>query len=129
MGVVASPAQVRKQRVGDVDGARPSGPSGARKRVEAFKFGDRRHKLADRAQPTQSERLGAGHRTRERIEANGVWPPSACEFGVSDPEELRLRLEKRGKIETERAEAHAKRLEGPALVAAEEPDARVGGAA
>ena len=68
MSVVAPPAKVRKQSVGDVDRSCAVGPCRASERVEPFKFGDRRGELPDRAQPTQRERLGAGRRTRERIE-------------------------------------------------------------
>ena len=50
----------------------------------------------------------------------------ACKFGVSERQHLRLRLEKRRQVKAEGAKAHAERLEGPALVAAEQPDARVG---
>ena len=57
MRVVAPPSQIRKQRVGDVDRARPFGPSGARERVEPLKLRDRRGELPHRAQATQRERL------------------------------------------------------------------------
>ncbi len=64
MRVIAPPAQVRKQSVGDVDGARSVGPSGARERVEPLKFGDRRGELPHGAQAAQSKRLRTRRRTR-----------------------------------------------------------------
>ena len=120
MGVVAPPSQLRKQRIGGVDGARTFGPSGARERVKPLEFCNRRGKLPDRAQAAQSERLRTRRRTRQRIEGLRIRPPRrACEFRIGEPKHLRLRLEKRRQVKAEGAKADAERLEGPALVTAE----------
>src|SRR6185437_3231243 len=54
-----------------------------------------------------------------------VRPPARIsEFGEDSAEESGLRLDERGQIEGEGTEAHAKRLQDPALAATEQPDAR-----
>ena len=50
MRVIAAPAQICKQRVGDVDCARALGPSGASERVKPLKLGHRRGDLSHGAQ-------------------------------------------------------------------------------
>jgi hypothetical protein len=120
MGVVAPPAQIRKQRVGDVDRASALGPGRARERVKPFELCDRRGKLPNRAQAAKGKRLRARRRTRQWTERAGVRPPpGARKFGVSERKHLRFWLEQRRQVKAERAKAHAKRLESPALVAAE----------